>query len=120
LIYRLLADLTVALHFSWILFLIFGCFLGTRFRLIKIVHLSALAFAVIINASGSVCPLTYLEVWLRQKHDPSLSYAGSFIVHYIEKLIYFTFPESSLAVLTIMLAGLNLFVYLRRRKSIKS
>ncbi len=119
LIYRILADLTVALHFGWILFLIFGCFLGTRFRLIKIVHLSALAFAVIINATGSACPLTYLEVWLRQKHDPALSYAGSFIAHYIEKIIYFTLPESSLALLTIALAGLNIFVYSRSRNKKK-
>ncbi|MCE5313085.1 MAG: DUF2784 domain-containing protein [Nitrospiraceae bacterium] len=111
-IYRILADLTVALHFGWILFLIFGCFLGIRYRWIRIIHIAALAFAVLINATGTVCPLTHLEIWLRQKHDPALSYAGSFIVHYIEKIIYFTLPESSLAALTIALAGLNIYVYL--------
>jgi hypothetical protein len=111
-----LADFTVFIHFGWILFLLFGSFVGVKYRLIKIVHLAALAFAVVINATGSICPLTHLEVWFRQKHDPTLSYAGSFIVHYIEKLIYLTLPESSLAILTAALAGLNIFVYAKRKK----
>jgi hypothetical protein len=86
-VYKVLADIVVFVHFLWILFLIFGVFWGIRNRKVKVIHIFALAFAIIIQVFNWYCPLTHLEVWLRAKHDPSMSYAGSFITHYIEKIV---------------------------------
>lgn len=110
----MLADAVVAIHFLWILFLIFGVVFGLRYKAIKVFHLSALAFAVVIQIFDWYCPLTYLEVWLRKMHDPSLSYTGSFIIYYIEKLVYLDISITVVAVLTIVICALNAWLYLRK------
>jgi hypothetical protein len=115
-IFKVLADITVLIHFFWILFLIFGAFLGVRIWLLRIFHISGLAFALILQISGWYCPLTHLEVWLRSKHDPSLSYRSSFIVYYLEKTIYLEISPSSIFLATVFLVGFNLWLYLRKRK----
>lgn len=112
--YKILADVTVLIHFLWIVFLLMGAIWGRRKRLIKILHLSGLAFALTIQLFGWHCPLTHLEVWLRLKHHPDLTYAGSFIIHYVEKLIYVEIAPSLIFFATLLLAGLNLWIYLRK------
>jgi hypothetical protein len=111
--YRIAADLVVLVHFLWILFLICGAFIGRRYRLVKIFHMSGLGFAVIMQIYGWYCPLTHLEIWLRQKHDPSLTYSGSFIIHYIEKVIYIQLSPGIIFVLTLTMIVVSGFVYFR-------
>lgn len=113
--YRLAADFVVIIHFIWILFLIFGAFVGRRCSIIKIFHVAGLGFAVTIQIFGWYCPLTHLEVWLRQRHDSSLSYSGSFIIHYIERLIYIELSPKIIFVLTILLVVSSLYFYIKRR-----
>ncbi len=111
----ILADVTVLMHLLWIFFLILGAMAGVKYRAVKIIHLSGLAFAFVIIMFGWYCPLTYLEVWLRQQHDPTLTYTGSFIAHYIEKLVYLEMSHSALMVLTILLVGFNIWIYGRKK-----
>jgi len=42
----------------------------------------------ILVGLGRYCPLTLWENTLRAKYDPSLVYAGSCIIHYVQKLLY--------------------------------
>ncbi len=104
----------VLVHFLWILFLIFGAFLGVRSRAIKIIHVSGLLSAFVIQVFGWYCPLTDLEVWLRARHDPSLAYTGSFIIHYVEGLIYIEISPRLIFFLTLLLIGFNIWFYLRK------
>lgn len=118
-VYKLLADAVVIVHFLWILFLITGAFFGVRQRHIKALHIGGLGFAFIMQVFGWYCPLTYLEFWLRSRHDPTLTYRGSFIVYYMEKLIYIELPISAIFALTILLISFNAWYYLRKRNMIK-
>ncbi|MDH4231289.1 MAG: DUF2784 domain-containing protein [Nitrospirota bacterium] len=115
-IYKILADIVVIVHFFWILFLIFGAFWGTRYRAVKIVHIAGLAFAVILNVFAWYCPFTHLEVWLRERHDPALSYTGSFIIHYVEKIVYIELSGSIIFLFTIFLCGINAWLYLGKKR----
>lgn len=115
-LYKLTADIVVLIHFLWILFLIFGWLLGVRYRAIRIFHIVGLGFAFMIQIFGWYCPLTYLEVWLRQQHDLSLSYVGSFIIHYIEKLVYIELSPTIILVLTTILCVFNVYIYMTRSK----
>jgi hypothetical protein len=114
-LYKILADIVVLIHFLWIVFLFFGAFWGRKIRALKIFHLSGLAFAFIIQIFDWYCPLTYLEVWLRSKHSPFLTYAGSFITHYVEKIVYIEMSRFVVLVFTILLCGLNAWLYLRKK-----
>ena len=115
-IYRILADIVVLIHFLWILFLFFGAFLGRRKKTVRIIHLSGLFFALLIQIFEWYCPLTHLEVWLRSRHDPGLVYTGAFIAHYVERIVYIELPRLFVFVLTIFLVGFNAWFYLKKKK----
>ncbi len=115
-LYRLAADGVVLVHFLWIVFLIIGAFIGRKYQAVKIFHITGLCFAVIMQIFGWYCPLTYLEIWLRQKHDPSLSYSGSFIIHYIEKIVYIELSPWIIFILTLILVSISAYLYFVRSK----
>jgi hypothetical protein len=109
-----LADIVVLVHFLWIIFLIFGAFLGVSHRAVRAVHFSGLAFAVVMQVFGWYCPLTHLENWLRSRHDPSAAYEGSFIIRYLEEVVYLEVSPRLIFICTLVLAALNAWAYLRK------
>ncbi len=115
--YRILADLVVLIHFLWILFLIFGSYWGARSRPVKICHISGLAFAVVIQIFDWYCPLTYLETWLRAQEDPLQTYRGSFIITYLEKIVYIELSPAAVTILTILLCIFTTWIYLRKKNA---
>lgn len=85
--YRLLAELVVVSHFVFILFVMAGGLLGFRWRWVLGLHLPAVAWGIFVEFSGSTCPLTPLENWLRECAGES-GYSGGFVEHYLLPLIY--------------------------------
>jgi hypothetical protein len=114
-LYKALAEAVVLLHFLWIVFLVLGAFPGARYRGVKYLHLGGLGFAVVMQAADWYCPLTHLEVWLRRRHDPALDYGGSFIVHYLEEIVYLDVSRGAIFGLTIALCAFNAWMYLKKR-----
>ncbi len=86
-IYSLLADLAVLLHFSFVLFVVLGGFLVLRrFRYIWL-HLPAAVWGALIEFQGWICPLTHLENrWRRAAGERG--YEGGFIEHYLMPVLY--------------------------------
>lgn len=115
-LFKILADIVVSVHFLWIPFLFLGALLGVRNKVIKMVHLSGLVFAIMVQVFGWHCPLTHLGFCLRSKYDPTLAYAESFIVRYVEKLVYLELSYSLIFVFTIFLWAFNGWLYLRKAK----
>lgn len=114
--YSISADIIVVLHLLWILFLIFGAFPGRRYKWIKVVHIGGVIHALMIQVFGWFCPLTHLEAWLRRMHDPSQSYSGSFIIRYVEKLVYVGISPDIILLLTALIALMSVLVYMRKPK----
>lgn len=110
-IYKVLADITVLAHFLWVLFIVLGVLWGRKNRAVRIVHLSGIGFAISLQLLGWYCPLTHLEVWLRQRQAPGLGYPGSFIAHYLEEVIYVQVSIRALLVPTLALLAVTLWVY---------
>lgn len=117
--YKIVADSVVVVHFLWIVFLLFGVFWGIKNKAVKIFHISGFAFAFVIQIFGWYCPLTYLEVWLRSTHDSALTYTGSFIIHYVEELVYIDVSRTLIFFLTLLICGLNVWLYLKKGKKSK-
>jgi len=115
-IYKILADSVVLIHFFWILFLFLGALWGVKNKIVKIFHIVGLVYAFAIQLFDWYCPLTHLEVWLRSKHDPALTYSGSFILYYVEKIVYLELSRFVVLLFTIFLCGFNLWVYLKKKK----
>ena len=113
--YKVLADIVVLIHFIWILFLFLGAFWGVKNRAVKIFHIIGLLFAFLIQIFDWYCPLTHLEVCLRSKHNPAITYTGSFIIHYVEKIVYIEISRSLIIIFTILLGGINAWFYFKKR-----
>lgn len=112
----MLADSVVLLHFLWIAFLIFGALAGYYLRWVKVLHLGALIFSLMLQYFGWICPLTYLEVWLRQRQTPESGYSGSFIQHYVEKIVYPDMPPRVVLLGTLCVVAISAWVYFLPRK----
>ena len=109
-LYIIAADIVVAVHLGWILFLIGGAFIGRRVRWVMGLHLAALGYSVLLQLFSWTCPLTYLEVWLRSRSG-GVSYAGSFIGHYLDWLVYLEIPRGPLFILTAVVIGISFAIY---------
>jgi hypothetical protein len=112
-LYGVFADIVVLIHFLWIIFLIAGAYWGRKFPRVRIVHITGLGFAIVSQVFGWYCPLTHLEVWLREQHDPTQAYPGSFIAYYAEQLVYITVTPKIIFFLTIVLIGINILIYVK-------
>ena len=86
-IFEIFATLILLLHFSFILFVIFGALLILRFKKIMYFHLPAVAWGAYIELSHSICPLTHLENYFLKKAGKD-QYSIDFIENYVFKIIY--------------------------------
>jgi hypothetical protein len=82
-----LADGVLVLHGLFIVWAALGALAVWRWPRLAVLHLPALAWAVWIEASGGVCPLTPLENSLRRAAGQA-GYSGGFIDHYLGGIIY--------------------------------
>jgi len=89
-LFKIAADFIVFIHFLWIIFIILGFPIFLYFNLYKwrIFHLIALIAAIIMQITQTICPLTYLEAYLKSKNIEHSVYPGSFIIEKMEGLIY--------------------------------
>ncbi|WP_322751121.1 MULTISPECIES: DUF2784 domain-containing protein [unclassified Frankia] len=85
--YRLLADLVVAVHVTFIIFVVVGGLLVWRWPRLLWLHVPAALWGVLIVGIGFPCPLTWLEKYLRRMGAEQV-YAGGFIDHYIKGELY--------------------------------
>lgn len=85
--YRLLADLTVALHLAFVLFVVAGVLLVAQWPRLAWLHLPCVAWGAYTEFTATVCPLTPLENHFRRLAGES-GYTGGFIEHYLWPIVY--------------------------------
>jgi hypothetical protein len=109
--FRLAADSVLLLHMAFILFALLGAAMAVRWRWIPLVHLPVAAWGLFVELTGRICPLTYLENYLRIKAGLS-GYTESFIEHYLLDIIY---PSGLTREIQFALAGvvvvINIAIY---------
>ncbi|HVL55752.1 MAG TPA: DUF2784 domain-containing protein [Burkholderiaceae bacterium] len=84
---RLLADAVLVLHLAFIAFAVLGGFAVAWRPRLALLHLPCVSWAVFIELSAGICPLTPIEQRLRLAAGQS-GYEGSFVDHYLAPLIY--------------------------------
>jgi len=110
-VYHVLADLVLMVHFSFVLFAVLGGFLILKWRSLAWTHIPVFLWATLIELTGWVCPLTPLENWLREKGG-GLVYHSDFIEHYILRLLYpATLTRSWQIFLGLVVLSFNLGLY---------
>lgn len=100
--FLLLADAILLLHVLFVVFVVVGLVLiftgkwrgwrWVRHFWFRLAHLCAIGYVVAQSWLGAICPLTLWEMQLRAKAGDAV-YAGSFIAHWLQQLLYYRAPE---------------------------
>jgi hypothetical protein len=118
-LYAVLADMTVLVHTLFVLFVVFGGLAVLRWRWVVWLHLPAAIWGGVIELIGWVCPLTYLENYLRRMGGDS-GYRGTFIERYLEPVLYpLGMTHHAQIILGISAIFVNLLIYLQLWRHIK-
>lgn len=86
-IYSLLAEIVLVIHFLFIVFVVIGALLVLKWHWLIYVHLISAFWGALIMFTGWICPLTPLENHLRRAAGES-GYTGGFIEQYLIPVVY--------------------------------
>jgi polyferredoxin len=110
-----LADLVLAVHVTFILFvvggqllIVAGCVRGwswTRHRRFRLLHLLAVGFVMLQAWAGAVCPLTTLENVFRDAAGIA-QYENGFIRHWVRELVFYSAPAWVFTLVYTVFSGL--------------
>src|SRR5688500_19014254 len=105
-VFRAAADVVVAVHLAFVVFVLLGGLLVFRWRWLAWLHVPAAIWGALIEYAGWICPLTPWENALRQRGGLA-AYSGDFIGQYVLPLLY---PERFTRRAQIVLGSLALAV----------
>ena len=102
LFYLIVADSILLIHVLFVFFVVFGLLLILAGKIFtwgwvynfkfRIAHLVAIGVVVLQSWLGAICPLTVWEMNLRARAGDSV-YEGSFIAHWMQRLLYYRAEE---------------------------
>ncbi len=86
-IYRILADIIVIIHMSFILFVVLGGLLVVKYRRVVYIHFPAMIWGAIVEFYNIICPLTPWENYFREMGGVE-RYESDFIEKYLIPVMY--------------------------------
>ena len=99
--HSILADVVLITHVAFVAFVVVGLLLilvggclgwgWIRNPWFRALHLAGIGVVVVQAWFGVVCPLTILEMHLREKAGEE-TYSGTFVAHWLHKLLYYQAP----------------------------
>ena len=120
--YQFAADAVLLIHAGIVVFILFGlvlilvgglkgwAWIGNKW--FRLTHLAGIMIVVFQAWLGIYCPLTILEMWLRQQAQ-SASYQESFIQFWVQRLLYYDVPLSAFAVAYTIFGALVVMCWFR-------
>jgi hypothetical protein len=127
--YSLLADLVLLVHFAFVAFVALG-FLAiwvgyfcrwpfVRDLRFRVAHLLAMGAVLAESLTGFICPLTTWENQLRRHGGGAAGYTGSFIQHWVGRILFHDWSEQTFTFIYagfFILVGLTFWVVRPRRR----
>ena len=117
------ADLVVLIHAAFVIFVVLGGLLASRWPKVMWVHAPAAIWGIVVEYAGFICPLTPLEIAFRERAGQA-GYHGGFVEHYVESLLY---PSNltrefqlALGTCVLLVNGVVYWRVLRRRRKTKA
>ena len=102
-LYLLAADAVLLLHVLFVVFVVVGLVVilvggacgwrGVRNRTFRLLHLAAIGVVALQAWLGVICPLTTLEMALRERAGDNAVYQGTFVAHWLDRLLYYQAPN---------------------------
>ena len=106
-----LTDFVVVIHALFIIFVLFGGLVVLKWHQVMWIHIPCALWGAAIEFFSWVCPLTYLEIYLREI-DNATSYDDSFVQHYLLPVIYPSGLTTDIQfLLCVIVITINLIIY---------
>lgn len=115
--YRIAAELVMATHFLFVVYVALGGLLVLRWRWTVWLHIPAVIWGAYIASSGGICPLTPLENWLRVQAGQA-GYEGGFVQRYIMPILYpgeITVSQQMIETVVVVFANAVIYLLVLRR-----
>jgi hypothetical protein len=117
--WKLVTDVIVVVHGAWVIAVAIGPIWGVRYRRLRAVHLGMLWWTFFVLASGMYCPVSELENSFRVHYDPSSSYSGGFVVHYVNKITHWDLTQphivSAMTAWAFLWTGIYAFLWIKKK-----
>ena len=81
------ADVVVAVHMFFLVYMVLGGFLGLRRFALVWPHVATIVYSFYVTLTSFTCPATRLEKWLLERGGET-PYDGSFIQQYLRGVLY--------------------------------
>ena len=106
-----LTDPVVVIHALFIIFVLFGGLVVLKWHQVIWIHIPCALWCAAIEFFSWVCPLTYLEIYLREIGNAN-SYDDSFVQHYLLPVIYPSGLTTDIQfLLGVIVITINLIIY---------
>ena len=109
-VFGILSGIVLFLHLLWIFWVILGWLVTRNRPLLRWLHIISLVYGIVIEVGPWPCSLTIAEQWL-QTSAGATPYRGSFLIHYLEALVYPDVPQELLTWVGSGVCLLNLWIY---------
>ncbi len=110
-IYLTLAESVLVIHLLFILWVIGGVLVVRWYPSLQWIHIGSLVYSIVIEVvPWPPCPLTILEQKLEDQAG-IVAYHGSFLLHYLDVLVYPNLPLTLLVCIAVGFCAANLAYY---------
>ena len=110
---RIFAIAIPFIHLLWILAVIFGAAFTRGRPVWSGLHVGSLIWGIVVELAPISCPFTLAEQYFEARAGMQ-PYEGSFLMHYLDKLIYPNLPWWVVATVGAGICIVNLAIYGRR------
>ena len=110
---KFIAIAILSAHVLWILAVIFGAPFTRGRPIWSALHIASLIWGIIVEVGPWPCPFTLAEQYFEARAGIQ-AYQGSFLLHYIDKIVYPNVPWWLIATVGASICALNLGIYVWR------
>lgn len=110
---KFVATAILSAHLLWILAVIVGAAFTRGRRVWSTLHILSLIWGIVVEVGPWPCPLTLAEQYFEARAGIQ-AYQGSFLLHYVDKLVYPDLPWWVIGTVGATVCAANLGIYLRR------
>jgi hypothetical protein len=107
---KFVAIAILSAHLLWIVAVIFGAFFTRGRPVWSALHMVSLIWGILVEVFPLPCPLTMAEQFFEARAGVQ-AYQGSFLLHYVDRIVYPDIPWWVIGTVGASLCVLNLGIY---------
>jgi hypothetical protein len=110
---KFIAIAILSAHLLWILAVIFGAAFTRGRPVWSALHILSLIWGIVVEVGPWPCPFTLAEQYFESRAGMQ-AYQGSFLLHYVDKIVYPNIPWWLIGTVGVLVCCVNLMIYMRR------